>query len=169
MELLNQRRKPDTGGTFLSQIFFLRMEVENPMGALKIVLITVSLVSLISCKFGTQRSASEVTRANAPGPKSVLQTKEQELQTNKVDAAKMQQLSLKQADQSQSAAEAYDRKIIKDGEFTLEVVSPMETQRRVTSIAESHGGFVVASESKQRQSSDPTQRALDITVVMRVP
>src|SRR4029077_7132154 len=81
----------------------------------------------------------------------------------------LQQLSLKDADQSQSVAEAMDRKIIKDAELTLEVSSPTDAQRTVESIAESQGGFVVTSEAKQRQSGDPAQRLVDITLVIRVP
>jgi hypothetical protein len=80
-----------------------------------------------------------------------------------------QQVSLQQADQTQSIAEAMNRKVIKDAELTLEVDSPLETQRRVTSIAESQGGFVVTSESKQRQSADPSQRVMDVTLIIRVP
>ena len=39
----------------------------------------------------------------------------------------------------------------------------------MASIAESKGGFVVTSESKQRESVDPAQRMLDIKLVVRVP
>jgi len=39
----------------------------------------------------------------------------------------------------------------------------------MTSIAELHGGFVVTSEAKQRESNDPAQRTLDIKLVVRVP
>src|SRR5437667_6058265 len=45
-----------------------------------------------------------------------------------VDQATMQKVSLQQADQNQSIAAAVDRKIIKDGEFTLEVASPSDSQ-----------------------------------------
>src|SRR5882762_4073647 len=61
----------------------------------------------------------------------------------------MQPVSLKQVDQSQSIAEAMDRKIIRNAELTLEVAAPEDAQRKITSIAESLGGFVVTSESKQ--------------------
>jgi hypothetical protein len=78
-------------------------------------------------------------------------------------------VSLKEADQSQAFGEAMNRKIIQDADLTMEVDSPVESQRRVTSIAEAHGGFVVTSESKQRQSEDPSQRVIDVAVVIRVP
>jgi len=80
----------------------------------------------------------------------------------------MQQVSLKQADQSQSMAEAMNRKIIRNADLTLEVATPPEAQRKITSIAETLGGFVVTSESKQRQTGDGKQE-LEINLVVRVP
>ncbi len=44
----------------------------------------------------------------------------------------------------------------------------MEAQRKITGIAESVGGFVVTSESKQRQTGDGKQE-LQIDLVVRVP
>ena len=64
---------------------------------------------------------------------------------------------------------AVDRKIIRNADITIEVGSTSEAQHRVTSIAEAHGGFVVTSEAKQRQSVDPVQRATDFKLVVRVP
>src|SRR5258705_4786356 len=80
----------------------------------------------------------------------------------------MQEVSLKQADQSQSMAEAMDRKIIRDADLTLEVGAPAEAQRKIPSIAETLGGFVVTSESKQRPSGDANQE-LEVNLVVRVP
>jgi hypothetical protein len=79
------------------------------------------------------------------------------------------QVSLTQADQSQSMAEAMNRKILRNAELTLEVASPTEAQRKITSIAESLGGFVVTSESKQRQSPDAATQDLEVSLVIRVP
>lgn len=79
-----------------------------------------------------------------------------------------QQVSLNQADQSQSMAEAMNRKIIRNADLTLEVAAPTEAQRKITSIAESLGGFVVTSESKQRQTGDAKQE-LEVNLVVRVP
>ena len=78
------------------------------------------------------------------------------------------QVSLKQADQSQSMAEAMDRKIIRDAELTLEVGTAAEVQRKISSIAETLGGFVVTSESKLRQIGD-TKQELEVKLVVRVP
>lgn len=80
-----------------------------------------------------------------------------------------QKVSLTEVDNAASAAEAADRKIIRNANLTIEVNSTTEAQQRVTSIAESHGGFVVTSESKQKEAADPAQRTLDIKLVVRVP
>jgi hypothetical protein len=81
---------------------------------------------------------------------------------------KLTQVSLNQADQSQSMAEAMDRKIIRNADLTLEVGTPAEVQRKITSIAESLGGFVVTSESKLQQIGDSKQE-LVVNLVIRVP
>jgi hypothetical protein len=78
------------------------------------------------------------------------------------------QVSLNQADQSQSMAEAMDRKIIRNADLTLEVGAPAEVQRKITSIAESLGGFVVTSESKLQQTGDSKQELI-VNLVIRVP
>lgn len=154
------------------------------MRTLKTIVIVVSLLSFVGCEYQASRQVEEKKAASSvaatepaqsqPAGQFKVAEKSDKTQgvtdsVNNPQQARLQQVSLKQADQSQSVAEAYDRKIIKDGEFTLEVPSPTESERRVTSIAEAHGGFVVTSESKQRQSNDPTQRLMDVTLVMRVP
>jgi hypothetical protein len=78
-------------------------------------------------------------------------------------------VSLNDAVKSDSISAALERKIIRDADLTMEVPSTTETQRRVTSIAEAHGGFVVTSEAKQRETSEPAKRTLDIKLVVRVP
>lgn len=146
------------------------------MRLLKITIITSSLLLLGACGTLEQRHADD----GAPNSQSAGSTKVEatSVPTKEMAEARaksgpaestMQPVSLKQADQSQTAAQAFERKIIKDAELTIEVPSPTEAQRKVTSIAESHSGFVVTSESKQRQSRDGSERLLDITLVLRVP
>jgi hypothetical protein len=79
------------------------------------------------------------------------------------------QVSLQQADQSQSIAEAANRKILRNGDLTLEVASPADTERQITSIADALGGFVVTSESKQHETGDPAKQYLEVNLVIRVP
>jgi hypothetical protein len=89
----------------------------------------------------------------------------------KVDryADQTEKVALTQLDKAGETAEAADRKIIRNAEITIEVPSTTDAQHQVTSIAETHGGFVVTSEAKQRESNDPAQRTLDIKLVVRVP
>ncbi|HEY4423292.1 MAG TPA: DUF4349 domain-containing protein [Pyrinomonadaceae bacterium] len=80
-----------------------------------------------------------------------------------------EKVALTQLDKAGEITEAADRKIIRNAEITIEVPSTTDAQHQVTSIAETHGGFVVTSEAKQRESNDPAQRTLDIKLVVRVP
>jgi hypothetical protein len=80
-----------------------------------------------------------------------------------------QPVSLVTADSAETVAAAADRKIIKNAELTLEVTSPTDGQRNVASIAESHGGFVVTSETKLLENRDPSKRTVEVKLIMRVP
>lgn len=78
------------------------------------------------------------------------------------------QASLNQVDQAQSTAPAFDRKIIRSAELTLEVGDPADVQRKIATTTETLGGFVVTSESKVRQIGDAKQE-LEVNLVVRVP
>jgi P2-related tail formation protein len=80
-----------------------------------------------------------------------------------------QKVSLVAADKAELTTEAADRKIIRNADLTMEVASTTDALRRITSIAESHGGFVVTSEAKQRENADPSKQTLDIKLVVRIP
>jgi hypothetical protein len=68
---------------------------------------------------------------------------------------------------AQSAAQAYDRKIIQNAQLTIELDDPHAAQRQLAVIAQTHGGFIVASEATvQNTVTAPTTI---VTVVMRVP
>ena len=71
---------------------------------------------------------------------------------------------LSDADGSRSAGEAFNRKIIRNAEIGIEVEEPAPAQQRISSIAESNGGFIVTSEIRQSGSSSTS-----VTIAMRVP
>ena len=121
---------------------------------------TILLVALLS--FSLSCSSSQRMAQN-----EVAQTQLQ-AKTETHDAVR-KKVSLNEVDKAESTAEAADRKIIRNADITIEVPSTTDAQHRVTSIAEAHGGFVVTSEAKQRESNDPEQRTLDIKLVVRVP
>lgn len=89
-------------------------------------------------------------------------------QRNEAKSAQTQ-VSLNQADAANAASQAIERKIIRNANLTLEVTSPPESQRKITSIAESHQGFVVTSEATQRTTEDASKPAIVVTLVVRVP
>ena len=124
------------------------------MKVVKIVIFLILLFALSSCG----RLASYSTR---PAAESIAEPKYQYKTTT--------QVSLQQAGQSQSIAEAANRKILRNGELTLEVPAPAEAERKITSIADAVGGFVVTSESKQHETGDPPKQYLEVNLVIRVP
>jgi hypothetical protein len=123
----------------------------------------------LSCSSSASRTISTegVTAKKDSAPVS-QQIVDQVAKTSGYDAT-AQKVSLTDVDKAGSIAEAADRKIIRNADITIEVPSTTDAQHRVTSIAEAHGGFVVTSEAKQRESNDPAQRTLDIKLVVRVP
>ena len=84
-----------------------------------------------------------------------------------VGQAVVRQVNLSKADQVEESTYTADRKIIRNADLDLESDSPEESQRQITSIAESNGGFVVES---QQSSSDVKVNSRDIvTMNVRVP
>lgn len=132
-------------------------------------LLTLLLLVLTGC--ASQKSA------DSSGPAAKTVTTEQgriaydrnTSASTRPEGVTQNQVSLKQAGDSQSMAEAMNRKIIRNAELTLEVTAPQEVQRKISSIAESLGGFVVTSESKQRQSGEGAKQEIEVNLVIRVP
>jgi hypothetical protein len=131
--------------------------MKSPIG-----LSLVLMVALTGCNSAQLERAANAPAgiAGASQPKTQLAA-EQTIETKRV--------SLTDADTAETSAAAADRKIIRNANLTMEVASTTDTQHRVTSIAEAHGGFVVTSEAKQRENADSAKRTLDIKLVVRVP
>lgn len=127
------------------------------------IIFLVALLSFsLSCSSAQRMSADTVAqRKDVPTTTEPVKAESYADQTEKA--------SLTQLDKAGETTEAADRKIIRNAEITIEVPSTTDAQHQVTSIAETHGGFVVTSEAKQRESNDPAQRTLDIKLVVRVP
>jgi len=128
------------------------------------ILLLSAVLMFAGCSFRESRSADSAKRSVATSAEQTKMVKEQAQ-----NRAVMRQVSLDDAVKSDSTTAAMERKIIRDADLTMEVPSTTETQRRVTSIAESHGGFVVTSEAKQREAAEPAKRTLDIKLVVHVP
>jgi hypothetical protein len=148
--------------------------MKSPLGLVLVLLLTFTgcshQESAINAAAPYGGSALDSNTTNQPVAATAETTKTAGYaKTDYQGTAEYQQVSMNQVDTAASAAEAADRKIIRNANLTMEVDSTPDTQHKVTSIAESHGGFVVTSEAKQRENADPAKRTLDIKLVVRVP
>lgn len=89
------------------------------------------------------------------------------LNTNANTASQTAQVSLDQADKSKTETVSTERKIIRNADLQLESSVPEEAQQKISTIAESKGGFVV--ESQQRSSSSNVTTRDTVTMTVRVP
>ena len=139
--------------------------------AILLFVLSVLILGSVSC-YRTQEQPARVAMPAAQKPEVA-----EEKVTAKTEAEKFstygdmqfQKVSLTDADNAESITAAMDRKIIRNADLTMEVASTTEAQHQVVAIAEAHGGFVVTSEAKQRESAEPSKRTLDIKLVVRVP
>lgn len=128
------------------------------------------VLAFAGCNSGQQSSPSPAgVNSTSEGRYAYDSGPSQPPATTAPQAPEIQKVSLTDAGVAASAAEAVDRKIIRNANLTIEVNSTTDTQHRITSIAESYGGFVVTSEAKQRENTDPEKRTLDIKLVVRIP
>jgi len=123
----------------------------------------IFLFVLLSFSLSCSQQMAETVSARKDMPQTQEAAKTQNY------GKEMEKVSLNEVDKEGSTAEAADRKIIRNADITIEVSSTVDAQHQVTSIAESHDGFVATSEAKQREGNDPAQRTLDIKLVVRVP
>src|SRR3982750_1747519 len=94
----------------------------------------------------TAERSTGTAPSTAPAP---AQSKQSGGSAAKSDGAdpKMETVSLTDAQTNQQNAGATERKIIRNAELMLETDSPSDGQRKVGTIAEAHGGFVVTSDA----------------------
>ena len=128
----------------------------------------ILLLALLSFSLSCSSAGSRV--ADSPNTTTQKDTQQAaEVAKTQSYGAQAEKISLNDVDKEGSTAEAAERKIIRNAEITIEVPSTTEAQHQVTTIADAHGGFVVTSEAKQRENNDPSQRTLDIKLIVRVP
>lgn len=147
-----------------------------------LLVVTTTLLTLSGCEPGGHRpvagdreAAKNTSQAeSAPGQvytdklKTANTVEERSLAKSPAEATQVN-VSLTQADSANVASQALERKIIRDGNLTIEVSSPTDGQRKIFSVAESHGGFVVTSEMTQQASDDKSKPEMSVNLVVRVP
>lgn len=131
-----------------------------------LLLLSLSLLGFSGCGLAGNRQKSSAQQSKTePAEPNVLEEKAAKF----YDSIETEKVSLDQANAANASSQAIERKIIRNANLTLEVASPMESQRKIASIAETHQGFVVTSESTQRTNADKTQPEITVTLVVRVP
>lgn len=127
----------------------------------------LSLIALAGCGSASDGGApmsrsSEVAPSEAPA--SPQRAASAPLGGGGGGADVVKPVSLEEANSAQTAAEAFNRKIIRNAELAIQVDDPADAQRKISAIAEQQGGFVVTSEISQYGSSGPS-----VSITMRVP
>ena len=143
------------------------------MRLILVALLTVAFLVLLGCESKqSKRTAAGVAESEQirTKPQSDLAESRQASQATLSDPkAANTNVSFNQANAANEASQAIDRKIIRNGNLTVEVASPIEGQRKISSIAESHGGFVVTSGMTQQTSEDNSKPSVSVNLVVRVP
>jgi Tfp pilus assembly protein PilW len=144
------------------------------MRTLKTFLLTLTLAAAAGCAGASRPSAPLAD--TSPGTSTAAQSAPAqgggEASRGQLD---MKTVSLERTEdpaapqQQGPNAAPVERKIIRNATLTLEVEQPGKALQRIASLAESRGGFVVTSDSRQ-QTGDNGERAYEvITVELRVP
>jgi hypothetical protein len=142
------------------------------MRIVAVCLLAVTLLVLAGCasreayRGGTQTKTAEPASAPSSTTPSSGATAEKSSEPQDAD---MKKASLTNAENSQGSVTFTERKIIRNAEMSVETTDPGAGQRRIASIAEGRGGFVVTSESKQRNAEGQMKPEMIVTIQVRVP
>jgi hypothetical protein len=151
------------------------------MKTLTTLLLAVVLAGLSGCEGASKHAAEKQVATDSlrqSSPTAVSSTAPAEVNTKTRGSiaaqegdreAALSQVSLEGAAAVQASSMAADRKIIRNADLAIETDSPEAALRKITSIAEGHGGFVVTSELKNSDVTGQPKPAQTVTVVARVP
>ncbi|PYT04287.1 MAG: hypothetical protein DMF65_02430, partial [Acidobacteria bacterium] len=125
----------------------------------------LALAALVGCGGGERSSMANanVSRSSPAQGEAARAPQASEGQ------AVVQNVSLQQADAAQNTPATIERKIIRNANVSLEVEEPKKAMQRVASVAESRGGFVVTSESRQEAGASGGKASEVISMEVRVP
>ena len=143
------------------------------MRTLPTFLLTLALAAAAGCAAGSQREAAPA--GSSPSTSTAPQQSVGAAQGGGERSVNMETVSLERTEDPAAApqpgpnAAPVERKIIRNATLTLEVEQPARAMQRVASVAESRGGFVVTSDSRQQTGSQGERAYEIITVELRVP
>ncbi len=144
------------------------------MRYLAICLLAATLLVLAGCARQSGSSdRSVVTKTEPPASAPVAARQNESTGTgaaakpSTVQDGDMKQASLQNAQNAQTSVT--ERKIIRNADLTLETNDPSQGQRKIASIAEAHGGFVITSEAKQTNAEGQLKPEMVVTITVRVP
>jgi len=140
--------------------FFSRKENMN-----KIKFIAILFFAILTSCSSAEKSSPSFGLYDIGGNSSVAQN--DNLTGEEPANAPLAQVSLEQADKSQTQPAAVERKIIRNADLQLETNAPEEAQNKIAAIAESKGGFVI--ESTQSSSNAKATTRDTVTMTVRVP
>ncbi|MDT5271571.1 MAG: hypothetical protein QOH49_3757 [Acidobacteriota bacterium] len=136
------------------------------------LVLTLALAALTGCaRAGSERVAEPVASSpNSSAPPSGAAAQG----GGGSAAADMKTVSLERTEDPAAPPQGpnpapVERKIIRNATLTLEVEQPGKAMQRIASVAESRGGYVVTSDSRQQTSVKGEHEYEVITVEMRVP
>lgn len=139
------------------------------MRLITLTLLLIAMLILGGCSYSEPNTGSESLPTAAPQPEQQRAAGRAENEASPGLVADTSQVTLAQADTVANQNQVEDRKIIRNSDFIIENDDPTEGQRKLTSIAESLGGFVVTSEFKQNDNVMPGRPGQIAKVTVRIP
>ncbi len=146
------------------------------MRMLTTLTLSAALLTLSACSQSQMRRESTSLSRVTEAPQATVSTATESAQMSAGGGSKarnesqVQDVSLNQAAASQNVAAVSQRKIIRNATLSIEIDAPADGQRRIASIAEARGGFVVTSESRQQGGASSESKPYEVvTIEVRVP
>jgi hypothetical protein len=141
------------------------------MRPLTTLLLTLALAALAGCAAGTNRSAEQAvpSQGTSAAPQPAADAAAQGGGAGEFKTVSLERTEDPAAPPPAPNAPPVERKIIRNATLTLEVEQPSKAMQRIASVAESRGGFVVTSDSRQQTAAGGERAYEVITIEMRVP
>jgi hypothetical protein len=147
-----------------------RSQLMRPLVFLVLMAALLGLAGCASSRSTNSETAAPAQKSSTTAPVAAPREDAGSMgKASTVQDGEMKQASLTTAQNSQASVTVTERKLIRNADIRLESGDPADTQRRVSAIAEAHGGFVVSSESRQMNAEGQLKPEMTVTITVRVP